>query len=241
MTIASLVLSLSATKPLLLGAALAGAPTAGAAFDSTVVRSASAASAAASPAADSAGSMPRDEARAVAMARASATTAAKANLAVAEKRVLPAPTFRRKIKGRLVADSVVVWKAARKMTLFYRGDSVAVYLVALGRNPVGHKERQGDGRTPEGVYRIEARNPASKYHLSLRVSYPSATDRVRAAQRGVSAGNDIMIHGLPPAFSRYGARHRAWDWTEGCIAVTDQEIEEIYQAVQLGAVINIKP
>jgi murein L,D-transpeptidase YafK len=127
------------------------------------------------------------------------------------------------------------------MSLFYRGDSVAVYYVALGRNPVGHKERQGDGRTPEGVYRIAARNPASKYHLSLRVSYPSATDRVRAAQRGVSTGGDIMIHGLPPAFSRYGARHRAWDWTEGCIAVTDQEIEEIYEAVQLGAVINIKP
>jgi hypothetical protein len=229
--------------PLLVGVTLAGAPAARVAVDST--RPAIAADSASVPSAD--------ESRAVAMARAStsrsaataARTAARPDLSVAAerpaRRVLPSPTFRRRINGRLIADSVVVEKAARKMTLFYRGDSVAVFLVALGRNPAGHKERQGDGRTPEGLYRIDARNAASQYHLSLHVSYPSAADRARAARQGVGTGGNIMIHGLPPAFANYGAGHRAWDWTEGCIALTDSEIEEVYSAVRLGAAIEIKP
>lgn len=229
-------------------ASVAAAPAARLASDSS--RSA--------PAADSATVSRGDAARAVAMARTSSTrasrtgsrTAARADLRVAdladraarpERVVLPSPTFRRRINGRLTADSIVVEKAARKMTLFHRGDSVAVFLVALGRNPVGHKERQGDGRTPEGVYRIAGHNPGSRYHLSLAVSYPSAADRAAAARRGVRTGGNIMLHGLPPAFSHYGADHRAWDWTEGCIALTDSEIREVYGAVRDGAAIQIKP
>lgn len=140
-----------------------------------------------------------------------------------------------------MADSVVVEKGLHQLTLFFRGAPVKTYLVALGQNPKGPKERVGDNRTPEGLYYIEARNPQSKFHLALRVSYPSAKDIQRARQLGVSPGGDIMIHGLPPAFAQVGAQHRLDDWTNGCIALTNQEIEEIYRAVRLGAPILIKP
>jgi murein L,D-transpeptidase YafK len=142
---------------------------------------------------------------------------------------------------RLMADSILVDKSDRKLTLYYRGETVKTYDIALGRNPVGDKARRGDGRTPEGLYFIEGRNPQSKYHLSLRVSYPTPTQRARAAQRGISAGGDIMIHGLPDAFASVGALHRQQDWTEGCVAVTNEEIEEIWGAVPNGAKILIRP
>ena len=141
----------------------------------------------------------------------------------------------------LVADSIVLDKSDRELTLFYRGQPVHTYKVALGRNPVGTKQRRGDGKTPEGLYYIEGRNPQSKYHLSLRVSYPTAQQRTLAARRGVSPGGDIMIHGLPKAFATVGALHRQQDWTEGCVAVTNEEIEEIWRAVPNGARILIRP
>ena len=115
------------------------------------------------------------------------------------------------------------------------------YGVALGKNPVGDKLRRGDGRTPEGLFFIEGHNPQSKYHLSLRISYPDVAHRISAAKRGESAGGDIMIHGLPKAFAMIGALHRQQDWTEGCVAVTNEEIEEIWRAVPDGARILIKP
>lgn len=139
------------------------------------------------------------------------------------------------------ADSIVLDKSERRLTMFYRGREVRSYEVALGKNPVGPKMRRGDGRTPEGLYFIEARNPESKYHLSLRISYPAEKDRERAARRRVSPGGDIMIHGLPVAFSTVGALHRQQDWTEGCVAVTNEEIEEIWRAVPNGARILIRP
>ena len=139
------------------------------------------------------------------------------------------------------ADSMVLDKSERRLTMFYKGKLVRSFDVALGKNPVGAKLRRGDGRTPEGLYFIEARNPESKYHLSLRISYPAEKDLARAARRGVSPGGDIMIHGLPPAFADVGALHRQQDWTEGCVAVTNDEIEEIWRAVPNGARILIKP
>jgi len=145
-------------------------------------------------------------------------------------------------KARMVvADSLVLDKSDRQLALFYRGERVATYGVALGKNPVGDKIRRGDGRTPEGLFTIEAHNPQSKYHLALRISYPDSAHASRAARRGVSAGGDIMIHGLPAAFASVGALHREQDWTEGCIAVTNAEIEEIWRAVPDGARILIKP
>ena len=114
------------------------------------------------------------------------------------------------------------------------------YHVALGRNPIGAKEQEGDNKTPEGIYTIDYRNPKSDYHLALHISYPSAEDITRAAQRGVNAGFDIMIHGLPNGQDRIGAAHRQKDWTAGCIAVTDEEIDELYRVTPDGTTIEIR-
>jgi murein L,D-transpeptidase YafK len=145
------------------------------------------------------------------------------------------------VKSIVMADSIVVEKQAHTLTLFFGGIPVRTYQVALGKQPKGDKIRIGDGRTPEGLYHIDARNPDSKYHMSLHISYPDVAHAQRAAALGVAPGGDIMIHGLPAAFADYGAAHRETDWTEGCIAVTDQEIEEIWRAVPNGAPIQIKP
>ena len=141
----------------------------------------------------------------------------------------------------VVADSIVVDKSDRQLTLYRRGSRVRTYFVALGQRPVGDKVRRGDMRTPEGLFRIEARNPRSRYHLALRISYPDAAHAARARALGVSPGGDIMIHGLPKRQAWVGASHRDFDWTEGCIAVTNAEIEEIWKAVPVGTPIHIKP
>ena len=141
----------------------------------------------------------------------------------------------------VVADSIVVDKSKHRLSLYHRGALLRSYLVALGQQPVGDKVRIGDMRTPEGVFRIAARNPESRYHRALRISYPDAAHRARAQKLGVSPGGDIMIHGLPARQAWVGAAHRDFDWTEGCIAVTNQEIEEIWSAVPVGTPIQIKP
>ena len=142
---------------------------------------------------------------------------------------------------RFAADSLVLDKSERVLRLFEGGREVLTYNVALGASPVGPKLRRGDGRTPEGLYRIDGRNSRSKYHLALRISYPNDIDRARATRRGVSPGGDIMIHGLPKSVATIGALHRQQDWTEGCVAVTNDEIEEIWRNVADGARILIKP
>ena len=120
--------------------------------------------------------------------------------------------------------------------LLLSGESVVrSYRVALGRDPLGHKQQEGDGRTPEGTYTIDRRNPKSKYHLSLRISYPNEADRARAESAGVSPGGDIMIHGLKP-----GVPHPE-DWTQGCIAVTNAEMEEVWEMVADGTAVEINP
>ena len=141
----------------------------------------------------------------------------------------------------IAVDSILVEKAARRLSLFQRGRLTKTYLVALGQQPVGDKLRRGDMRTPEGRFTIEARNPQSKYHRALRISYPDAAHRERARRLGVSPGGDIMIHGLPPRQAWVGAAHRDFDWTEGCIALTNQEIEELWSAVPVGTPIHILP
>ncbi|HEU4722052.1 MAG TPA: L,D-transpeptidase family protein [Gemmatimonadaceae bacterium] len=139
------------------------------------------------------------------------------------------------------ADSIVVYKRERTLILYNRGVPVRSYFVALGSKPVGDKERAGDQKTPEGVFRITAHNPASKFHLALRLSYPTDTHRARAAALGVDPGGDIMIHGLPKEFSQAGKDHRQNDWTNGCVALSNQEIEEIWHAVPDGTPVQIKP
>jgi murein L,D-transpeptidase YafK len=139
------------------------------------------------------------------------------------------------------ADSIVVEKSKHRLSLYANGTLVRQYLVALGTRPVGDKVRVGDRRTPEGIFHIEARKADSRYHRALRISYPDAAHRARARTLGVSPGGDIMIHGLPAKQAWVGAAHRDFDWTEGCIAVTNQEIEEIWSAVPVGTPIHIKP
>ncbi len=139
------------------------------------------------------------------------------------------------------ADAVVINKARRELVLMRAGKVMLTYRVALGRNPVGRKTRQGDGRTPEGAYVISGRNERSAFHRSLRISYPSAEDRTRARKLGVNPGGDIMIHGLPNGQGYMGRAHRLTDWTEGCSAVTNEEIEEIWKLVPNGTAIQINP
>jgi murein L,D-transpeptidase YafK len=138
-------------------------------------------------------------------------------------------------------DHIVVLKSGHIMRLYSHDKLVKEYHVALGLNPVGPKRRKGDNRTPEGSYVIDLKNPHSQFHLSLRVSYPNAQDRERARRLGVDPGGSIMIHGLPREFASLGARHRENDWTWGCIAVTNPEIEEIWSLVQVGTKIEIRP
>jgi murein L,D-transpeptidase YafK len=137
-------------------------------------------------------------------------------------------------------DLIVVEKAARKLSVF-RGDrQLKTYRVALGRNPVGPKEKEGDMKTPEGIYQIDRRNAQSSFHLALHISYPSDDDNARAAERGVSAGFDIMIHGIQNGRGWLGAFHRWKDWTAGCIALTDEEIEELWRVTPDGTAIEIR-
>lgn len=135
--------------------------------------------------------------------------------------------------------SVLVNKGQRKMYLLNGNRALKVYDIGLGFAPAGHKNFEGDGRTPEGVYYIDRRNPNSRYHLSVGVSYPNTEDNARAMAMGRSAGSDIFIHGLGPEGRVLAPQKR--DWTAGCIAVTDQEVEDVYAMVQDGTPIIITP
>jgi murein L,D-transpeptidase YafK len=138
-------------------------------------------------------------------------------------------------------DRIVVEKSAKRLSIFRDGNQIKSYQVALGPNPVGAKKEEGDMKTPEGIYKIDSRNPQSNFHLALHVSYPSEADNQRAAARGVSAGCDIMIHGIQNGRGWVGAFHRWKDWTAGCIAVTDEEIEELWRVTPDGTTIEIRP
>ncbi|WEX86612.1 L,D-transpeptidase family protein [Sinorhizobium garamanticum] len=139
-----------------------------------------------------------------------------------------------------LAKEVVVDKSERLLKLLRDGTVLGEYSVSLGGNPLGHKEREGDRRTPEGDYLIDWRNPNSSFHLSLHISYPDAADQARAAAAGESPGGDIMIHGLPNGWGFLGSLHRLLDWTNGCIAVTDEEMREIWSLVPDGTPIRIE-
>jgi murein L,D-transpeptidase YafK len=139
------------------------------------------------------------------------------------------------------ADSVLILKKDHVMELLAGGKVIRTYRVALGRGGLAPKQREGDERTPEGHYTIDARNAASEYHLALHISYPNMEDRKRAAAAGVSPGGAIMIHGLPKGKEWVGSAHRLYDWTLGCVAVTDPEIEEIWKLVPVGTPVEIRP
>ena len=137
---------------------------------------------------------------------------------------------------------VVLSKAKRVLQLVdAQGNELARYEVAMGSNPIGHKQREGDGRTPEGRYVLDWRNPESAFHLSLHVSYPNEADIQAARARGDDPGGMIMIHGARNGLGWIGAAHRLMDWTDGCIAVTNDEVREIWSLVPNGTPIEIRP
>ena len=140
-----------------------------------------------------------------------------------------------------VADWILVEKKARRLTLFRENKPLKSYDIALGRQPDGPKRVQGDNKTPEGRYKIDFRKRNSDYHRALHISYPSAEDAAIAAKQKRPAGGDIMIHGLPKGMGSLERLHLLRDWTAGCIAVTNAEIEELWRAVPDGTPIEIRP
>jgi murein L,D-transpeptidase YafK len=142
----------------------------------------------------------------------------------------------------LKADRIVVLKSARKLELLRDGVVLKIYPIALGGNPIGPKRAGGDGKTPEGVYTIDARQPHSLYHLALHISYPNTSDRAQAVAAHRDPGGDIEIHGLPAWYQGPLDPERFYkDWTHGCVSVGDHAIEEIYAAVEIGTQIEIRP
>jgi len=138
-------------------------------------------------------------------------------------------------------DKLVVYKHERKLVLLSHDKEVKTYRVALGGEPVGPKTRYGDHRTPEGSYVLDSRNPNSHFYKAFHISYPNATDVANAKKLGVSPGGDIMLHGLPKEYAWVGKEHTHADWTDGCIAVANEEMDELWKLVPVGTPIEIKP
>ena len=142
-----------------------------------------------------------------------------------------------KLPEGLTANKLVVNKSERRLQLWSNNILIKTYKISLGGNPEGHKEKQGDSRTPEGLYYINDKNPNSQFHLNLGISYPNAQDKMKTS----NPGGDIKIHGLKNGNGWIGKFQRLLDWTDGCIAVTNSEIEELYEAVPIGTPIQINP
>ena len=138
-------------------------------------------------------------------------------------------------------DSLVVFKSQNKMIVYQQGKLLKTYQVSFGDNPVGHKQFEGDEKTPEGHYTINAKNDKSGYHKNLGISYPNVQDINYAKLRGKSPGRDIKIHGLRNGLGMVNKFQRWFNWTNGCVALTNSEVDELYRSVKLGARIQIKP
>ena len=146
-----------------------------------------------------------------------------------------------KLPNGIVIDKILVLKSQRQLQIFAQGKLISKFTISLGKNPIGHKEFEGDSRTPEGIYFINTKNPNSHYHKNLGVSYPNAADIANAQKLGKSPGGDIKIHGLRNGTGFIGKFHRWYDWTAGCIALTDDEIDALYGHISVGTLIEIKP
>lgn len=149
----------------------------------------------------------------------------------------PPPPTLAPIKGQI--DRLLVEKSARRMTAYQDGTPVRVYDIALGFSPTGNKQIEGDGKTPEGIFKINRRNAKSAFHLSLGLNYPLPDDLARAREDGTDPGGDIFIHGQPNGLKRQEKIKR--DWTAGCIAVSNTEMEELWAIIPIGTVVEIRP
>jgi murein L,D-transpeptidase YafK len=138
-------------------------------------------------------------------------------------------------------DRLVVYKHEHKLVLISGGRELRSYRVALGGEPIGPKTRQGDHRTPEGSYVLDSRNPNSHFYKAFHISYPNPKDMAVAKKLGLSPGGDIMLHGLPKEYAFVGKAHTLHDWTDGCIAISNEEMDEIWKLVRVGTPIDIRP
>jgi murein L,D-transpeptidase YafK len=139
------------------------------------------------------------------------------------------------------ADMVVVEKSKSRLYLMREGETLASFRVAFGSNPKGHKQEQGDGRTPEGRYILDYKNSGSAYYKSIHISYPNAKDRKEARKRGVDPGGDIMIHGQKNGYGQFSILVQRFNWTNGCIALSDRDMDVVWNAVEPGTPIEIRP
>ncbi len=138
-------------------------------------------------------------------------------------------------------DKMVVMKSKRQLQAYSNGQLIKTYTISLGRNPTGNKEFEGDKRTPEGLYSINGKNPNSGYYKNLGISYPNNDDIERTKKTGKSTGGDIKIHGLKNGMGFIGKFQRWFDWTAGCLALTDNDLDELYNHTAIGTPIEIKP
>ncbi len=147
----------------------------------------------------------------------------------------------KKLPKGIKINFLVVHKSKRELLAYSNGKLIKTYNISLGRNPVGHKLMEGDKKTPEGVYTIFAKNPNSGYYKNLGISYPNTSDMAASKKINQSTGGDIKIHGLRNGLGFISKFQRWWDWTAGCIALTNEEIDELYESVVIGSKIEIKP
>ena len=138
-------------------------------------------------------------------------------------------------------NKIIVEKSKRRLHLYFDDKLIKTYKISLGRHPVGDKEREGDKKTPEGHYVINDKNPNSGYYKNLGISYPNKQDIEQAKKSGKNPGGQIKIHGIKNGFGWIGRLHLLIDWTAGCIALTNNEIDELYEAIHIGTPIEIKP
>ena len=146
-----------------------------------------------------------------------------------------------KLTSDIKIDSIVVYKSKRELIAYSNGQLMKTYKISLGRNPTGDKEFEGDKRTPEGMYFINAKNPKSPWHKNLGISYPDQQDVEVSKKLGKPTGGDVKIHGLGNRLGFIGKFQRWYDWTAGCIALTNEEVDELYNTVAVGTKIEIKP
>jgi len=139
------------------------------------------------------------------------------------------------------ADAVLVIKSEKRLYLMDKGERFASFPVTFGAEPVGHKQAQGDERTPEGHYKLDYKNPNSKFYKSIHISYPNAKDRAKARRLGVDPGGDIMIHGQANGWEWATSIVQLFSWTDGCIALSNEDMDQVWAAVDPGTPIEIRP
>lgn len=146
-----------------------------------------------------------------------------------------------KLPSDINIDSLIVYKSKRELMVYSKGILIKTYKISIGKNPLGDKEFEGDKKTPEGIYFINGKNPKSGYYKNLGISYPNKQNIEASKKLGKPPGGDIKIHGLRNGTGFIGKFQRWYDWTAGCIALTDQEVDELYNTVKIGTKIEIKP